>query len=162
MDGRTLEEFERDLGGNPYVLWNRRASGSYMPAPVKRVEIPKGDGRFRPLGIPTVADRVAQMVVKQVLGPVLERVFHPDSYGYRSGKSALDAVGQARKRCWSNNWVWDLDIKGFFDHINHDLMMQALRWHTQERRVLLYVERWLKAEVKMPDGTRRARYTGTP
>ena len=115
VDGQTLEEFEQKLGDNLYKLWNRMASGSYMPPAVKRVEIPKGDGRVRPLGIPTVADRIAQMVVKQVLEPELERVFHPDSYGYRPGKSAHQALAQARQRCWRNAWAVDLDIKGFLE-----------------------------------------------
>ena len=162
VDGQTLEEFEQKLGDNLYKLWNRMASGSYMPPAVKRVEIPKGDGRVRPLGIPTVADRIAQMVVKQVLEPELERVFHPDSYGYRPGKSAHQALAQARQRCWRNAWAVDLDIKGFFDNIDHSLMLRALRRHTQENWVLLYVERWLKAEVELPDGRREARERGTP
>jgi group II intron reverse transcriptase/maturase len=127
IDGQTIEAFEEDLSGNLYKLWNRLASGSYFPSPVRRVEIPKGDGGMRPLGIPTVSDRVAQMVVKDYLEPELEKYFHPDSYGYRPGKSALDAVGMARKRCWKNDWVLDLDIKGFFDNIDHDLMMRAVR-----------------------------------
>ncbi len=162
VDGQTLEDFERDVGDNLYKLWNRMASGSYMPPPVKRVEIPKEGGGIRPLGVPTVADRVAQMVVKQVLEPELERHFHPDSYGYRPGKSAHQAIGQARKRCWHNDWVLDLDIKGFFDNIDHSLMLKALRRHTRERWILLYVERWLRAEVEMPDGRREARDKGTP
>ncbi len=162
VDGQTLEDFERNVGDNLYKLWNRMASGSYMPPPVKRVEIPKEGGGIRPLGVPTVADRVAQMVVKQVLEPELERHFHPDSYGYRPGKSAHQAIGQARKRCWHNDWVLDLDIKGFFDNIDHSLMLKALRRHTRERWILLYVERWLEAEVEMPDGRREARDKGTP
>ena len=157
VDGQTLEEFEQDVGDNLYKLWNRMASGSYMPPPVKRVEIPKEGGGIRPLGVPTVADRVAQMVVKQALEPELEGHFHPDSYGYRPGKSAHQAIGQARKRCWQNDWVLDLDIKGFFDNIDHALLLKALRRHTDERWILLYVERWLQAEVEMPDGTREAR-----
>ena len=162
VDGQTLEKFEQKLGDNLYKLWNRMASGSYMPQAVKRVEIPKGDGRVRPLGIPTVADRVAQMVVKQVLEPEMERVFHADSYGYRPGKSAHQALAQARKRCWSHAWAVDLDIKGFFDSIDHSLMLKALRRHTQEKWVVLYVERWLRAEVELPDGRREARERGTP
>ena len=117
------------------------ASGSYMPPAVKRVEFPKPHGRGRPLGIRTVAERVAQMVVKQVLEPELERVFHPDSYGYRPGKSAHEALVQARQRCWRNDWVVDLDIKGFFDEFGHSLMPKALRRHTQQKWLLLYVER---------------------
>ncbi len=162
VDGQTLEDFERDVGDNLYKLWNRMASGSYMPPAVKRVEIPKEGGGVRPLGVPTVADRVAQMVVKQALEPELEGHFHPDSYGYRPGKSAHQAIGQARKRCWRNDWVLDLDIKGFFDNIDHSLLLKALRRHTRERWILLYVERWLQAEVEMPDGKREARDKGTP
>ena len=113
VDGQTIERFEQHLGDNLYKLWNRMASGSYMPPPVKRVEIPKGDGRVRPLGIPTVADRVAQMVVKRVLEPEIEPQFHPDSYGYRPDKSAHQALAKARERCWRYDWVVDLDIKGF-------------------------------------------------
>ena len=115
VDGQTIERFEQHLGDNLYKLWNRMASGSYMPPPVKRVEIPKGDGRVRPLGIPTVADRVAQMVVKRVLEPEMERQFHPDSYGYWPGKSAHQALAKARERCWRYDWVVDLDIKGFLE-----------------------------------------------
>jgi len=162
VDGQTIEAFEEDLEGNLYKLWNRLASGSYFPSPVLRVEIPKGDGRMRPLGIPTVADRVAQMVAKQCLEPELEKHFHPDSYGYRPGKSALDAVGMARKRCWKNDWVLDLDIKGFFDNIDHELMMRAVRTHTEENWVLLYIERWLKAPIEMQDGTQKLPQKGTP
>ncbi len=162
VDGQTIEEFEENLKDNLYKLWNRLASGSYMPPAVLRVEIPKGDGRMRPLGIPTVADRIAQMVVKEQLEPELEKQFHPDSYGYRPGKSALDAVGQARKRCWESNWVLDLDIKGFFDNIDHELMMRAVCRHTDEKWVILYVERWLKAPVEMLDGSRKHPEKGTP
>ncbi len=121
IDNQSIADFEKDITKNLYKLWNRMSSGSYFPPPVKRVEIPKGDGRMRPLGIPTVADRVAQMVVKMSLEPLLEPCFHTDSYGYRPNKSALDAVGTARKRCWRYNWVLDLDVKGFFDNISHDL-----------------------------------------
>ena len=162
VDGQTIEAFEEDLKDNLYKLWNRLASGSYIPPAVLRVEIPKGDGRMRPLGIPTVADRIAQMVVKEQLEPELEKQFHPDSYGYRPNKSALEAVGQARKRCWKSDWVLDLDIKGFFDNIDHELMMKAVRKHTDEKWVLLYIERWLKAPVKMTDGTQKHPEKGTP
>ncbi len=162
VDGQTLKEFAAEEQNNLYKLWNRMSSGSYFPPPVLRVEIPKGDGRMRPLGIPTVADRVAQQVVKQYLEPELERHFHTDSYGYRPGKSALDAVGRARKNCWKNDWVLDLDIKGFFDNIDHNLLMKAVRWHTDEKWVLLYIERWLKASVSMPDGSLVYPEKGTP
>jgi len=162
VDAQSLAEFAEDLENNLYKLWNRLASGSWMPPPVKRVEIPKADGGVRGLGVPTVADRIAQTVVKQALEPELEKLFHPDSYGYRPGKSAHQAIGQARKRCWRYDWVVDLDIKGFFDTIDWDLMMRAVRHHTQENWVLLYIERWLCAEVQMPDGSRQARERGTP
>ena len=162
VDGQSIEEFEKDLKDNLYKLWNRMSSGSYFPPPVLRVEIPKGDGRMRPLGIPTVSDRIAQQVVKQRLETELEKHFHPDSYGYRPGKSALDAVGKARKNCWSYDWVLDLDIKGFFDNINHDLLMKSVRWHTEEKWVLLYIERWLKAPVYMTDETLVYPDKGTP
>jgi RNA-directed DNA polymerase len=162
VDGQTIAAFEENLSGNLYKLWNRLASGSYFPAAVLRVEIPKGDGRMRPLGIPTVSDRVAQMVVKDFLEPELESHFHPDSYGYRPGKSALDAVGMARQRCWKTDWVLDLDIKGFFDNIDHELMMRAVRAHTAEKWVILYIERWLKAPIAMPDGTQQLPQKGVP
>nr|WP_281357781.1 group II intron reverse transcriptase/maturase [Desulfobacter latus] len=147
---------------NLYKLWNRMSSGSYFPPPVMRVEIPKGDGRMRPLGIPTVSDRIAQQIVKQQLEPELEKHFHPDSYGYRPEKSALDAVGKARENCWKYDWVLDLDIKGFFDNIDHDLLMKAVRHHTDDKWVLLYIERWLKAPVMMTDHTLFYPKKGTP
>ena len=162
VDGQSIAEFEKDLSNNLFKLWNRLASGSYFPVPVRRVEIPKGDGRKRPLGIPTVTDRIAQMVVKQALEPLLEPHFHEDSYGYRPGKSAHDAVGVARRRCWRYGWVLDLDIKGFFDNIDHELMMKAVRHHTDCRWIVLYVQRWLQCPVQHPDGSLEARDRGTP
>jgi group II intron reverse transcriptase/maturase len=162
VDGQSITDFEDDLKNNLYKLWNRMSSGSYFPPPVRRVEIPKGDGKMRPLGIPTVADRIAQMVVKQFLEPLVEPHFHEDSYGYRPGKSAIDAVGVARQRCWRYPWVLDLDIKGFFDNIDHELMMKAVRQHTSCRWVLIYVERWLKCQVQHPDGSVESRDKGTP
>lgn len=162
IDGQTIATFEENLKGNLYKLWNRMSSGSYFPSAVRRVEIPKGDGRMRPLGIPTVTDRIAQMVAKINLEPDLEKHFHPDSYGYRPGKSALDAVGQARKRCWRKDWVLDLDIKGFFDNIDHELLMRAVRAHTDEKWLILYIERWLKAPIEMQDGSHNQPEKGTP
>lgn len=162
VDGQTIAEFDEDLSNNLYQLWNRLASGSYMPSPVRRVDIPKGDGGTRPLGIPTVSDRIAQMVVKRYLEPVLEPVFHDDSYGYRPGRSAHDALATARQRCWRRDWVLDLDVKGFFDNIDWELLMRAVRRHTNCSWVLLYIERWLKAPVRMPDGTQVSREKGTP
>lgn len=162
VDGQSIEEFERDLRNNLYKLWNRMSSGSYFPPPVRRVNIPKSDGGIRPLGIPTVMDRIAQTVVKRHLEPELEVHFHPDSYGYRPKKSAIEAVGVARKRCWQYNWVLDLDIKGFFDNIDHVLLMKAVHKHTDCKWVILYIERWLKAPVQEADGNLVKREKGTP
>lgn len=162
VDAQSIEQFEENLEGNLYKLWNRMSSGSYFPPPVKRVEIAKRDGGTRPLGIPTVADRIAQAVVKAYLEPELEKHFHPDSYGYRPRKSALDAVGVARKRCWRYAWVLDLDIRAYFDTIPHDLLLKAVRKHTDCAWVLLYIERWLTAPVQCEDGTREPREKGTP
>src|ERR1700727_891640 len=162
VDGQTISDFEADLGNNLYKLWNRLSSGSYFPPPVRRVDIPKSDGKTRPLGIPTVADRIAQMVVKRHLEPLAEPKFHPDSYGYRPGKSALDAVGAARQRCWRHNWVLDLDIKGFFDSIDWTLLMRAVRKHTDCPWVLMYIERWLKAPERTAAGSLVVREQGTP
>lgn len=161
VDRQTLSDFEIRLEDNLYKLWNRLSSGSYFPPPVQRVEIPK-EGGVRLLGVPTVADRIAQTVVKNRLEPELEKHFHPDSYGYRPGKSALKAVGVARERCWRYAWVVDLDISTFFDSINHELMLKALRHHTEVKWIGLYVERWLKAPVKLAQGTLEERKQGTP
>ncbi len=162
VDGESLATFEEDLKGNLYKIWNRMSSGSYFPPPVRLVEIPKGNGGVRPLGIPTVADRVAQTVVKMVLEPMVEPMFHRDSYGYRPGRSALDAVGMARKRCWEADWVIDLDIKAFFDSLDHDLVERAVAHHTDMPWVRLYVARWLRAAVQRMDGTLEPRSKGTP
>lgn len=162
VDEESITDFESNLKDNLYKLWNRMSSGTYFPPPVRAVEIPKSDGKTRLLGIPTVSDRVGQMVVKDYLEPILDPKFHPDSYGYRPGKSALDAVGVARKRCWKQNWCVDLDIKGFFDELDHGLMMKALRFHTNEKWIHLYVERWLKAPMQNKDGKLIERSSGTP
>jgi group II intron reverse transcriptase/maturase len=162
VDGQSITDFDENLSKNLYKLWNRLASGSYFPPPVRRVEIPKGDGRTRALGIPTVADRIAQMVVTRFLQPVLEPHFHADSYGYRPGKSAKEALGVARQRCWRNDWVLDLDIKAFFDTIDHGLLMRAVRRHTTCTWALLYIERWLKAPTQWADGSLIERTEGTP
>ena len=162
VDGVSLAAFELDLKGNLYKVWNRMSSGSYHPPPVRLVEIPKDNGGTRPLGIPTIADRVAQTVVKMVLEPLVEPRFHPDSYGYRPGRSALEAIGVARRRCWDSDWVIDLDIKAFFDSISHNLVERALAHHTKLAWVRLYVGRWLRAPVEHPDGTCRERTKGTP
>jgi len=162
VDGQSVEQFEGDLENNLYRLWNRLCSGSYFPPPVRRVDIPKSDGRTRPLGIPTVSDRIAQMVVQRYLEPILEPLFHGDSYGYRPGRSAHQALSVARQRCWRYDWVLDLDIKSFFDTIDWELLLRALRRHTDCKWALLYIERWLKAPVCMPDGTLVERTQGTP
>jgi retron-type reverse transcriptase len=162
-DDETIAEFEADLKGNLYKLWNRMSSGSYFPQPVRAVEIPKKDGKgSRILGVPTVTDRIAQTVVKMVLEPELERVFHDDSYGYRPGRSALDAVGVCRRRCWKADWVIDLDVKVFFDTVDHDLILKAVGRHTDQQWVLLYVGRWLQAPTRHVDGTVEQRERGTP
>ncbi len=163
VDEESIQDFERNLRDNLYKVWNRMSSGSYFPPPVRTVMIPKPGGRGeRRLGIPTVGDRVAQMVVKLVFEPKVEPHFHPDSYGYRPGKSAHQAVEQARRRCWRRDWVLDLDVRGFFDNIDHELMLKAVRRHTDCKWVLLYVERWLKAPAQLEDGTEEPRDKGTP
>lgn len=162
VDDETIDDFEKDLKNNLYCLWNRMSSGTYFPSAVRAVEIPKSDGKKRLLGIPTVSDRIAQTVVKMHLEPSVEPVFHEDSYGYRPKKSALDAVATARQRCWKFNWVIDLDIKGFFDNLNHELMLKALFAHTKEKWIHLYVERWLKAPMQKEEGELIERNKGTP
>ncbi len=148
VDGQSIADFEADLSNNLYKLWNRMSSGSYFPPPMRRVMIPKPGGvGERPLGIPTVADRCAQEVVRRYLEPVLEPIFHEDSYGYRPGRSALDAVRRARQRCWRYDWVLDIDVKSYFDSIDWELLLKAIRHHTDCPWVLLYIERWLKAPV---------------
>ena len=162
VDNESMAKFEKHLGDNLYKLWNRMGSGSYFPPPVKAVPIPKKSGGVRILGVPTVADRVAQTVVKQVLEPVLESVFDRDSFGYRPGRSALDAVVLVRRRSWKYDWVVELDIKGVFDNIDHELLLRAVRKHCDTPWVLLYIERWLKAPMETADGERMARERGTP
>lgn len=162
VDEQSLEDFEKNLKDNLYKLWNRMSSGSYFPPPVRAVSIPKKAGGERVLGIPTVSDRIAQMVVKQTLEPELELHFLPDSYGYRPGKSALDAVGVTRGRCWKYDWVLEFDIKGLFDNIPHDLLMKAVERHTNNPWVVLYIKRWLKASLRSADGQLIERTKGTP
>ena len=162
IDGISLERFEESRREHLYRLWNRMSSGSYMPSPIKLVEIPKQGGEKRPLGIPTVTDRIAQMVATLTLEPELDQIFHKDSYGYRSRKSALEAVGKARQRCWRYDWVLDFDIKGFFDNIPHDLLIKAVRKHTDCKWVLLYIERWIKAPLQQQDGFLTVRDKGIP
>ena len=162
IDEQSIAEFEEDLKNNLYKLWNRMSSGSYFPPPVRTVKIPKASGGERKLGIPTVADRIAQTVVKAKLEPQIEPLFHPNSFGYRPGRSALDAVAQARRNCWDYDWVLDLDVRGFFDHLDWELLMKAVEKHAHEQWVVLYIERWLKTPAQEEDGTLVERTSGTP
>lgn len=165
VDEQSIEEFEADRDRNLYKIWNRMSSGSYFPPPVKAVEIPKAGGKgVRLLGVPTVADRIAQTVVRLYLEPNVEPVFHPDSYGYRPRKSALDAVAACRQRCWRADWVIDMDIRAFFDTVPWNLVLKAVAHHISpdQRWILLYVERWLKAPLQQADGTLVPRERGTP
>ncbi|MCX5845757.1 MAG: group II intron reverse transcriptase/maturase [Deltaproteobacteria bacterium] len=162
VDHESIADFERNLKNNLYRIWNRMSSGSYFPPPVRTVAIPKKTGGERMLGIPSVSDRVAQMVTKLNFEPAVEPHFHEDSYGYRPGKSAIQAVGVTRQRCWQYNWVLEFDIKGLFDNIDHELLMRAVRKHTGSKWILLYIERWLKAPFQKADGTLLGRTKGTP
>jgi len=163
MDGQSIEDFEADLKGNLYKIWNRMSSGSYFPPPVKAVEIPKAHGAgTRILGVPTVADRVAQTVAAARLEEIAEPKFHDNSYGYRPGRSALDAAGKCRERCWQYDWVIDLDIRKFFDSVPWDLIVKAVEANTTLPWVILYVKRWLAAPIVMPGGSLAQRDRGTP
>jgi group II intron reverse transcriptase/maturase len=162
IDRQSLEDFDKDRKNNLYKLWNRLSSGSYFPPPVMAVAIPKKSGGERVLGIPTVSDRIAQMVVKLAFEPRVEPHFLADSYGYRPDKSALDAIGATRERCWKYDWVLEFDIKGLFDNIPHDLLSKAVAKHTETPWVRLYIERWLTAPMQMPDGRIVARTQGVP
>ena len=163
VDAVSITEFAARERDNLYLLWNRMSSGSYFPGPVRAVEIPKDHGAgVRILGVPNTADRVAQTAAAMLLEEKLEPIFHPDSYGYRPGRSAHDALAVTRRRCWKQAWAVDLDIRAFFDSVPHDLLLKAVAHHTDERWVLLYIARWLKAPMQMPDGTLVAREKGTP
>jgi RNA-directed DNA polymerase len=162
VDEQSIAEFERNLKDNLYKLWNRMSSGSYFPPPVRTVKIPKASGGERKLGIPTVADRIAQTVVKAKFEPQIEPLFHPNSFGYRPGRSALDAVGQARRNCWDYDWVLDLDVRGFFDNLDWELLMKAVKQHAKEPWVVLYIERWLRTPAQEEDGALVERISGTP
>ena len=163
VDTVSIERFADDEKSNLYRLWNRMSSGSYFPGPVRAVEIPKDHGLgVRVLGVPNTVDRIAQTAAAMLLEEKLELIFHQDSYGYRPGRSAHDALAVTRKRCWKQDWILDLDIRAFFDSVPHDLLLKAVAHHTDERWVLLYIERWLTAPMSMPDGTMVAREKGTP
>ncbi|MGW6603212.1 reverse transcriptase domain-containing protein [Streptomyces sp. NPDC055036] len=163
MDGQSIADFEKDLKNNLYRVWNRMSSGSYSPPPVRAVTIPKPHGGGeRILGIPAVADRVAQTVVTRHLMRRVDPIFHPDSFGYRPGRSALDAVEKCRERSWKRDWVVEFDIFQFFDSVPWDLLVKAVEAHTDAVWVKLYVRRWLAAPLKMPDGTLLERECGTP
>jgi len=162
IDDESIADFESKLKDNLYKIWNRMSSGTYFPPPVRVVEIPKKNGGKRKLGVPTVSDRIAQMVVKINMEPEWEPHFHEDSYGYRPGKSAIQAVGVTRKRCWRYNWLLEFDIKGAFDNIDHELLMKAVKTYTTERWVLLYLQRWLEAPFQQKDGSIIRRERGTP
>ncbi|MEP7318329.1 MAG: group II intron reverse transcriptase/maturase [Panacibacter sp.] len=162
IDGQSIEMFEANMSKNLYKIYNRMASGSYFPPPVRTEFIPKKQGGFRPLGIPTVGDRIAQGVVKDHLEPEMDKLFHNSSFGYRPGRSAHDALAQCHANCVQYAWVIDVDIKGFFDNISHEILMDLLRQHTQEKWVLLHVERWLKAGIEQEDGSITGRTKGTP
>jgi RNA-directed DNA polymerase len=163
IDAISMEEFDANRSKYLYKLWNRMASGSYFPPAVKEVEIPKKDGSIRKLGIPTINDRVGQMVVKKFIEPRLEAVFSPNSYGYRPNRNAHQALSKVRENCWNQNWVIDLDIKGFFDNINHDKLMLAVERHVTEKWVVLYIKRWLEAPVITKSGEQiKKQGKGTP
>lgn len=162
VDQESLKDFERNLKDNLYKLWNRMSSGSYFPPPVKAVPIPKKSGGVRTLGVPTVGDRICQMVVKLVFEPMVEPYFLPDSYGYRPNKSALEAIGVTRERCWQYNWVLEFDIKGLFDNLSHERLLKAVNKHVKEKWIVLYIERWLKAPMQQVDGSMSARDCGVP
>ena len=162
IDEQTIADFELNLKDNLYKIWNRMSSGTYFPKPVKAVAIPKKNGGTRILGIPTVEDRVAQMVAKIYFEPNVEKIFYQDSYGYRPRKSAIQALGVLRERCWRKDWVVDFDIKGLFDNIRHDYLIEMVKRHTSEQWIILYIERWLKTPFEMKDGTIVERTAGTP
>jgi len=151
IDRQSMTDFEENLGKNLYKIWNRMSSGSYFPPPVKQVPIPKKGGKgIRLLSVPTISDRIAQTVVKLHLEPLWDKHFHPDSYGYRPNRSAIDAIGVTRKRCWRYDWVVEFDIKGAFDSIDRALLMKAVHRHVPEKWMILYIERWLQAPIVTP------------
>jgi RNA-directed DNA polymerase len=153
IDHQSLSEFDKVRSKGLYKIWNRLASGSYLAPKIKRVTIPKGKGKTRPLGIPTVGDRVAQQVVKSYIEPRFEAIFADNSYGYRPKKSAHSAIKEVQQNVLKYSWVLDLDIKEFFENVSHELLMKALRKHVSEQWVLMYIQRWLEAPVQLEDGS---------
>lgn len=162
IDGINFQKFEEKLNNNLYKIWNRMSSGSYFPQPVMAVEIPKKSGGVRRLGIPTITDRIAQMVARMYVERAVEPLFCDDSYGYRPNKSALDAVEMTRKRCWRYDYVIELDVKGLFDNIDHELLMRVVHKHVRETWACLYIERWLKTPFVLKNGEKIERNAGTP
>ncbi len=162
IDGVDFEIFEEKLNNNLYKIWNRMSSGSYFPSPVLAVEIPKKAGGTRRLGIPTISDRIAQMVARMYVEPVVEPMFSEDSYGYRPNKSAIDAIETTRKRCWRYDYVIELDVKGLFDNIDHELLMRVVERHVKEKWVCLYIKRWLETPFVTRNGQIIERTSGTP
>jgi len=162
IDQMSMGMFDKEPQKHLYKLWNQMSSGSYMPPAIKLVEIPKKDGGKRALGIPTITDRIGQAVVAEKLGKVVDNLFHNDSYGYRPKKSALQAVEKARERCWEYHWLLDVDIKGFFDNIPHELLMLAVEKHAEDEWMILFIKRWLVAPLWLEDGTIVARTKGVP
>ncbi|WP_026895734.1 group II intron reverse transcriptase/maturase [Clostridiisalibacter paucivorans] len=162
VDEQSIQDFEENLNNNLYKIWNRMSSGSYFPKPVKAVAIPKKNGGTRILGIPTVEDRIAQMVAKMYFEPCVEPIFYEDSYGYRPNKSAIQAIEKTRTRCWRKDWVLEFDIKGLFDNIRHDYLMELVKRHTKDDWIILYIKRWLTAPFQMEDGEVIPRISGTP
>ena len=162
VDEQSIEDFDKNLKNNLFKIWNRMSSGSYIPKPVRAVAIPKKNGGTRILGIPTIEDRIAQMVVKLYFEPQVEPIFYEDSYGYRPNKSAIQALEVTRRRCWRKDWVLEFDIKGLFDNIKHDILIEMVKKHTQEKWIILYIQRWLVTPFQMEDGTIVPRASGTP
>ncbi|MBS4535679.1 group II intron reverse transcriptase/maturase [Clostridium sp. D2Q-14] len=162
VDDQSIEDFEENLNNNLYKIWNRMSSGSYFPKPVKAVGIPKKNGGTRILGILTVEDRIAQMVAKMYFEPCVEPIFYDDSYGYRPNKSAIQALEVTRERCWGKNWVFEFDIKGLFDNIRHDYLIEMVKRHTEETWIVMYIKRWLVTPFQKEDGTITTRTSGTP
>lgn len=162
VDEQSIEDFEKNLNNNLYKIWNRMSSGSYFPKPVRTVEIPKKNGGTRILGIPTVEDRIAQMVAKMYFEPCVEPIFYDDSYGYRPNKSAIQALEITKERCWRKDWVLEFDTKGLFDNIRHDYLMEMVKRHTEEAWIIMYIKRWLVVPFQMKDGSIIERTSGTP